>query len=177
MSNEAFIVLATGRDRAGIVERISGAIYDSGCNLEDSRMSILGGEFALIVLVAGPSENVTKAREDLESIADELGLTMQLKPTALPDGDAVRALPYRLQAIAMDHPGIVHKVTRLLSRRGVNVARLDTRLSHAPVTGTPIFSLELEAQIPVDLSVPRLRTELQQLAEEENIDIELRAAE
>jgi len=57
------------------------------------------------------------------------------------------------------------------------VAQLDTKLSLAPVTGTPVFSLELEAQVPTDLSVAELRAELSRVAEDENIDIELRPAD
>jgi glycine cleavage system transcriptional repressor len=179
MPTQALILLATGRDRPGIVERISGAIFAAGCNLEDSRMSLLRGEFALIVCLAGDEKAIERARGGLESLGSEMELTMQLKPAspagAAPDGPA--AIPYRLTAVAMDHPGIVHKVSRLLSRHGVNVVRLDTRLSNAPVSGTPVFALELEAQVPATVPVPKLRTELEALAEAESIDIELHAGE
>jgi glycine cleavage system regulatory protein len=76
----------------------------------------------------------------------------------------------------MDHPGIVHKLTRVLSEHGVNVVRLDTSLSNAPVTGTPVFSLDLEAEVPAGVPVKALRGRLERLAEAENIDLELRAA-
>ena len=179
MDRNAFILLATGRDRPGIVDRISGAIYDGGCNLEDSRMSILGGEFALIVLVTGQSANLSRIEDALRELAPEFDLTLEIKRAeSVPPGDVVKAaIPFRVSAVSMDHPGIVHKISRFLSQKGINVVRLDTRLTHAPVTGTPIFSLELEAHIPTDLPLNRLRKELGDLAEEENIDIELHAAD
>ena len=77
----------------------------------------------------------------------------------------------------MDHPGIVHKITHFLSERGINLARLETRLSHAPVTGTPVFSLTLDAELPADLPLARLRSDLSALAADENIDIDLRPTE
>ncbi|MBM3890900.1 MAG: glycine cleavage system protein R, partial [Verrucomicrobia bacterium] len=40
------VVSAVGQDRPGIVDRISEFILDHDCNIEDSRMAILGGEFA-----------------------------------------------------------------------------------------------------------------------------------
>ena len=73
--------------------------------------------------------------------------------------------------MALDHPGIVHRITGILRGRGVNVASLDTSLSQAPITGAPIFSLEMEVQVPVDQAVNELRAELQAAAAEENIDI------
>ena len=78
---------------------------------------------------------------------------------------------YRLQAVALDHPGIVHKITGILRDRGVNVANLDTSLNQAPITGTPIFSLEMEVQVPVDQAVNELREELQRVAGEDNVDV------
>jgi glycine cleavage system transcriptional repressor len=177
MDQNALILLAAGRDRPGIVERLSGVLYAAGCNLEDSRMSILGGEFALIVLVTGAPESLRRAAGELEDLASEMELMLQVKPTrAIPalEPRAQPAIPYHLHAVALDHPGIVHKVTRLLSRRGINVARLGTRIAPAPVSGAPVFSLEIEAQVPAELSVAKLRSELQELADAESIDIELR---
>ena len=179
MEKDALILLATGSDRPGIVDRISGVIYEEGCNLEDSRMSILGGEFALIVLVTGHAGCMKRLEGQFETLAREMDLALQVKRTPRPEtaSEPRQTIPYLLNAVAMDHPGIVHKISRLLNRIGINVARLDTRLSHAPLTGTPIFSLELEAQVPTDVPVVKLRAELASLAEAENIDIELHPAE
>ncbi len=164
--------MASGRDRPGIVDRISGVVFDAECNLEDSRMAILGGEFALIVLFTGKPASLEAAAASLEPVAAELELTLDVKPTVL-EASPVDRIPYRLHAVAMDHPGIVHRVTHALRERDINVARLDTRLGNAPITGAPIFSLEMEIQVPAERSVARLRTELAELAEESNIDITL----
>lgn len=179
MDRNALILLASGPDRPGIVDRISGLCFEAGCNLEDSRMSILGGEFALMLLVTGSPDRLEEMEASLSSVARELDLTFQLKPPRAADElpEAGPAIGYRLSAVSLDHPGIVHRITHLLSRHRVNVARLDTRLGHAPVTGTRVFSLDLEAQVPADVSVSALRGELATLAESENIDIELRPAE
>jgi glycine cleavage system transcriptional repressor len=164
--------MASGRDRPGIVDQISGVVFDAGCNLEDSRMAILGGEFALIVLITGDRASLDTANAKLESVAAELELTLNVKPATLEENPADR-IPYRLHAVAIDHPGIVHRVTRALRERDINVARLDTRLGNAPITGAPVFSLEMEIQVPAERPVARLRAELAELAEESNIDITL----
>ncbi|MBI4604166.1 MAG: glycine cleavage system protein R [Planctomycetes bacterium] len=180
MAQNALILLATGRDRPGIVGRVSGLIYDAGCNLEDSRMAILGGEFALIVLTTGSSEGLARVRQGMPALAKDLGLTVQLKETVAgreTRRGAAPSIPFKIKAVAMDdHPGIVHKLTHILAAREVNVARLDTSLSNAPGTGTPVFSIDLEAEVPTDVSVAALRSELLRFAEEENIDLEMRAA-
>lgn len=180
MPQNALLLLASGRDRPGIVGQVSGLLYQAGCNLEDSRMAILGGEFTLMVLITGELGDLRKVREELPAMAGELGLTVHFKDT-LTGPDARRnvtpGIPFKIRAVAMDdHPGIVHKLTRILASLDVNVSRLDTELSHAPGTGTPIFSLELEAEVPTDVSVASLRSELLRFAEVENIDLDMRAA-
>jgi glycine cleavage system transcriptional repressor len=178
VTRNALIVFATGRDRPGIVDRVTGLAYEAGANLEDSRMAILGGEFALIVLFTGGPSEIAKVERGMTEIGHELDLTMQFKPTTT--GPEARRreeaqIPYRLHAVAIDHPGIVHKVTRVLARRGINVARLDTSVSNAPVTGAPIFSLDGEVEVPASVPIGALRAELRELAERENIDLDLHA--
>ena len=167
---ETILVSASGRDQPGIVDSVSGVIFDAGANLEDSRMAILGGEFALFVLVVGDAGQLDSVREGLAAVASELTLELQIKPVASPSPSSA-VIGYSLQAVALDHPGIVHRITGILNDRGVNVASLDTSLSQAPITGSPIFSLEMEVQVPVDQAVNELRAELQAAAAEENIDI------
>ena len=167
---ETVLVSASGRDQPGIVDSVSGVIFDAGANLEDSRMAILGGEFALFVLVVGNTDQLESVRSGLAAVASELNLELQIKPVASP-GPSSAVIGYSLQAVALDHPGIVHRITGILSDRGVNVASLDTSLNQAPITGAPIFSLEMEVQVPVDQAVNELRAELQAAAAEENIDI------
>jgi glycine cleavage system transcriptional repressor len=174
---EGLIISAIGRDRPGIVDRLSGVIFEKGCNLEDSRMAILGGEFTLVVLVSGPPERLAEVRRAEEEIARELELTVQSKETRIGHAgvEAGERIPYKLTAVSLDHPGIVHRITNLLARLGVNVADLETRLTHAPVTGAPIFTMEMVAEVPAAQPVGRLREALKALSDAENIDIDLRA--
>jgi glycine cleavage system transcriptional repressor len=178
MSRSALIILATGRDRPGIVDRISGFIYNAGCNLEDSRMGILGGEFSFMVLITGSAESLLAVQGGLPALARELGLTLQLKETLSgPDArkDVSPAIRFRIHAVAMDQPGIVHKLTRILAEHRVNVARLDTARTNAPVSGMPMFSIEMDAEVPAGVPIASLRGQLQRFGEAENIDIEMRA--
>jgi glycine cleavage system transcriptional repressor len=176
MTHAAMLLLANGPDRPGIVERVTGALFDAGLNLEDSRMAILGGEFAMIALITGPPDALARARGALPSVGEGLGLQVELRPTARRAGAPAPVLHYRLEAVALDHPGIVHKLTRLLSAHGVNIARLDSTRSLAPISGTPVFSVELDLEVPAAAPLAELRRQLEQAADAENIDLAFRAA-
>ena len=48
---EYLVLSGMGPDKPGIVKAISEAAYNTGCSIEDSRMVLLGGEFAILVLL------------------------------------------------------------------------------------------------------------------------------
>ena len=53
-----FALSAIGRDRPGIVADLAELIYECDCNLEDSSMTILGSEFAILLLLTGEGPEI-----------------------------------------------------------------------------------------------------------------------
>ena len=173
---QGLIITAVGRDHPGIVDQISGVVFREGCNLEDSRMSILGGHFALILLATGPTAAIESVSGSFPMFAEEADLSVRVQPTAVDEDEgASEALLYRITAVSMDHPGIVHKISNLLAQQGINVASMETRVSHAPTTGTPVFSLSIDAQVPAKIPVAEIRDLLGRVADDENLDLDIRA--
>ena len=76
----------------------------------------------------------------------------------------------------MDHPGIVYRISGVLSSLGVNIESMETKTSSAPVSGTPIFQLEAILAIPTRTNINLLRERFSDIQREENIDIELTAS-
>jgi glycine cleavage system transcriptional repressor len=169
---ESHLVLtAVGPDRPGLVQRISSLIHAAGANLEDSRMAILGGEFALLVLVSGPEAAVANVEREAPRLEAELGLKVLSKRTR---AEASRSfLPYSMRVMGLDRPGIVRAVSAVFERRGINVASLESRVTYAADSGTPLFMLEAELEVPSEASLSELRRAVTALAEEENLDVTL----
>jgi len=164
------VISAVGPDRAGIVSELSGLIHERGANLEDSRMAVLGGEFALLLLVSGTEAVLGKVVEHLRESEASLGLRLLTTPTSR--GRSPRDfLPYVVRVSGFDHPGIVQGVTSILARRGVNLRSLESRLSFAPESGTPLFALEAELEVPSMTALSELRRELTAKCEQENLDL------
>ena len=57
---QLFALSAIGRDRPGIVADLAELIYECDCNLEDSRMTLLGSEFAVLLLLSGHGPDVER---------------------------------------------------------------------------------------------------------------------
>jgi glycine cleavage system transcriptional repressor len=73
----------------------------------------------------------------------------------------------------MDQPGLVHRITDLLQRHGVNVEELTTRSQPRAETGAPLFSMELLITVPPNVALRAVRSELERLCDELNCDLEL----
>lgn len=173
MAEKSYLVLtAVGPDRPGLVNEISSLVLAAGANLEDSRMAILGGEFALLMLVSGDAEAVTRVEKSADELGSRLGLRLLTKPTS--SQQAPRDVrPHRIRVTGVDRPGIVQRVAAVLAGRGVNVASLDSHLEYAPESGTPMFILEASLQIPSALALADLRRELSTACSEESWDFTL----
>jgi glycine cleavage system transcriptional repressor len=173
--NHYAVLMAVGDDRPGLVDIVSKFILDCGCNIEDSRMAILGGEFAMLILVTGDAPAVDRLTKNSAEASRNSALTIQVKPTRAP-GDAVKrgAIPYSIEAFSMDHPGIVQRVASFLAERKINIRALDTRLTNAPITGVPLFSLHTTVDIPSTHNLVEIRRGLENIAVQHNIDIEMK---
>ena len=84
---KAYVVLtAVGPDRVGIVDDISGSVTAAACNIEESKMAVLGGEFAVIMLVSGASARVDSLVRSLPAVSALVIVVVGVAMT-------VRALP------------------------------------------------------------------------------------
>ena len=176
MSPSAFAVLtALGPDRVGIVDDLSRLVADHGGNVEESKMAILGGEFAVIMLVGLAADRVDALTAALVAQEGALGLRLSLKPTHPPQtpGDG---RPYVLETVSLDTPGILLSVTGLLKTHGINIEELETLTQPAPWTGAPLFRMRATLILGPAVSLPSLRTDLAQLEVERDLDITLRPA-
>lgn len=168
------VLSAIGPDRPGIVDAISKLILDHGCNIEDSRMAILGGEFAIIVLVAGDGTRIAKLQSDAAAFGGKLGLTVTTKPTSAPGTRGAKgSRRYAVRAVALDHEGIVHQIAHALASLGVNIVALESTTTPAPHTGDPQFILDMQIEPPAQLAEDQLREKLTEACEAVNVDVEL----
>jgi glycine cleavage system transcriptional repressor len=172
-----FILSAIGEDRPGIVADVSELIYECGCNLEDSSMTLLGAHFALLVLLSGEGkalfERLTAGCKRLEW---DKGLTVFLSPLK-PRGEGHVPTPpepnYALQVVGLDRAGIVYRTSRLLASKAINIRDLHTRVEPAPETGSPIFTMAMETNVPHEVDLDALRAQLESLADELWVEITL----
>lgn len=176
-SRQYFILSILVTDRPGIVGEVSKYLFDRSCSIEDSRMAVLGGEFAMALLAFGKPADAEQVRLDLPLLQQSCGLSALYKPTRSPaERKSDNVLPYRIKVTALDHPGIVFHISRILHEKGINIQRAETETFNAPFGGSPLFHLDMLVEVPAKVPLSQLRATLNQLADQENMDLEIQAA-
>ena len=170
--SKSLVISALGNDDSGIVNELSKTILDQGGSISESRMTVLGGEFAMMLLVTGTPDCIDNIIAKLEETGEKLNLTLIAKETQHPELDKKR-LPYQVTVVSMDHPGIVHNISDFFSSHGLNIEEVETTTYPAAHTGTPMFSLNMRISIPADNSVQSLREEFITFCDDLNLDASL----
>jgi glycine cleavage system transcriptional repressor len=163
-----FAVTAVGADRPGIVAAVAAVLHERGGNVEDSAMTILGGHFAIVLLVAA-DDSAEALRDALQAATAGLGLTISVSTAG---AERRPAEPTHLLSVyGADKPGIVAAVTAELAARGANITDLETQ-----VIGDedPVYAMVIEL---VADDEGGLASGLQRVCEELGVDHTLRTIE
>lgn len=173
-----WIVTALGKDCPGIVAGVTEILYKLGCNLEDSAMTRLEGEFA-IMLIFSTSAALTaeKLRKAFEPLERRTKLVIHLKPLSPQEGTAParRGARCMLSVYGADRSGIVFRVSEALAKEKVNIADVHT---HRSIGAAPsLYLMLLEVEVPPRLPVERLEERLKRLGKTLGVEVTLRPAE
>ena len=176
MSNK-FLLTAFCKDRPGIVAEISEVIYVNGCNLEDSAMTNLAGEFAILLLFSSPA---TAAQADLQEklsaecrrLEREKGITAFIRPVSAEAPQPRTDIPIRtIHVHGEDQAGIVYKISRFLADHQINIKTLNSEVKLSPESGAAFYSMMLTVEMPPQISAGTLEDGLSQIGEQLNVDV------
>jgi len=169
-NNNKLVISVITQDRPGIVKEISEAVNQSGCNIEDSRMMVLGGSFAILMMVSGDDASVSTLQKKEEQLSASLGTMVQMQVTS--DRNlAEQGRPYIIEVVALDHPGIVKELSEFVASRKINIEALDTETYAAPHTGSTMFRLDMTVNIPKDVKTSAFKNELIEFCDQKNLDV------
>ena len=163
------VVSVLGEDRASTLHDLARAVRDCGCNVVESRMTVLGSEFSMLVLVGGNWNTITKLEATLPKLAQKLGLTLASRRTSErePRQDLI---PYAVDVVCLDQPGIVFNLANFFAERDIGIAELSTRSYPAAHTGAPMFAVQMSVNIRADMHIGRLREEFMDFCDDLNLD-------
>jgi len=161
------MITVVGKDRPGIIARVTGILYRQGANLEDISMTILEGEFAMMMIAslrtraAGPV-----LKRELEALDKKSGLTVFWKDLrrVLKRGEKHRPATqtYMIRVTGPDRTGLVHETSRMLARDRLNITDLNCKiLGRGP---RAVYAMLLEVDVPRRFSRTKIERSLARLA-------------
>jgi len=166
---QQLVISAIGADQPGIVSELMAMAEAVGCSISDSRMTVLGHEFALVMLLEGSWDAIAKIETQLPQLANKLKLKTIVKRTQarLAQQDT---MPYIVQIVALNNPGIISKISDFFAKQNINISDLYTEAYTASHTGSRMFSLALTVSIPAKIQLSDIRERFMLLCDELNLD-------
>jgi glycine cleavage system regulatory protein len=164
------VLTLIGPDRPGLVESVAKRVADHGGNWLESRMAHLAGQFAGILRIEVPPDQIEALHAALAELESE-GLRVAAESGARPEDADRRTM--ELELLGQDHPGIVRKVSEVILGHGVNIEELTTDHVSAPMAGGLLFSAKARLRVPVTADADRLREDLEKIADDLMVDLKL----
>lgn len=166
------IITAVGPDKPGMAHAVAQILFESGCNIEDTTMTRLSGQFSMILVVEPPAEaSLEQLTQRMEQLRSSHGLVVDLTPVDESDEPESDAPRYLLTAYGPEKTGLLAHLTGVLADKSVNVTDVQTRVA----SGGTVYIMLLEVELPADVEPTLLEAELQRGATD--LQISLRAIE
>ena len=177
-----YSISITGKDQPGIIAAVTKSLFDLGGNLEDASMTILRGQFSMILLAsfkaAMPMDFLIKTIRALElekklSIHIDRIITDQRRSKAQSSKKKIRS--HLVSIFGRDKSGIVYRVSSALAKFNLNITDLDSKLIGSGKR--QVYALLLEVDIPISFNIKILEAKLKQIARMLKVDVQIKPIE
>lgn len=155
-------------DKPGLVESLAAVITENSGNWLESSMSQLAGKFAGILKISVDDSHLDQLELALEALG---GLKLVIERVKT-DETLGGPITVELNLMANDRPGIIREISRAVADLSVNVEKLTTSCSSAPMSGVDLFKATATLKVPPSLELSKLREELESLADDMIVEID-----
>ena len=169
------IISAVGADRPGMAHAVAQTLFEIGCNIEDTTMTRLCGEFAMILVVSPASPlDARVLAEALAPLEKTHGLFINCKNVAA-QGESEKTAPPRfiVSVYGAEGRGLLAGITRVLAQQNANVTDVQTRVA----SGGAAYVMLLEIELPETEHLVTVERALQDAAHHLGVQLSLRALE
>ncbi len=162
------ILSAIGLNQPDIISELSRACYQCGCNLLNTKSNLLGEDLAITMFLSGNWGAIAKMEAAFPSLEKKLGLSIQTRRTREP-GVMEQSMPYTIQIVALDRPGILAEFSDFLLEQGIQTEELS---SHTYIThpGTRMASLHFTISVPEKVHLATLRENFMAYCDNKNLE-------
>lgn len=167
------VLVAAGKDQAGIVSAITEVLFELACNLEDTSMILLEDHFTVMMMFSPPhNQSVEAIRNALQVKTNSFGLALNLFEIDVTEERKKRAgQAWMIGVTSPDQTGIIYHVSKTLAQKNVNIYQLASRrLPNA--NGATLYLVSMEVDVPESVSEQEFEALLTGLAKTYGFDIQ-----
>ena len=183
-------------------------VTDVGGNVGESQAAKIGSHFSLVMLISVPGGKIDSLSDQLKNMSDMNANLYVLDNLSQPEPSKIGCTfltNYEIQPIffafflssslaaskltdtglftleGADNPGLVHKVTTILSENGLSIDKMSTSDEIAPHGGTVLFKMQGTAHayepLAAGFNAAKIKEELVTLGHNLNCDINMEDVE
>ena len=167
------VLVAAGKDQAGIVSALTEVLFELACNLEDTSMILLEDHFTVMMMFSPPNDQSVEAiNTALQAKTHSYGLALSLFEIDVTEERKKRSgQAWMIGVTSPDQTGIIYHVSKALAQKNVNIYQLASRrLPNAD--GATLYLVSLEVDVPESTSEAEFESLLSGLAQEYGFDIQ-----
>lgn len=169
------IISAVGPDRPGMAHAVAQVLFTAGCNIEDTTMTRLSGEFAMILIVTPPAG---ATRDQIAALLAPVevshGLFISCRAIDVEPETEAQVLPrYMVSVYGPEAAGLLARVTGVLASQGANITDVQTRVASAGQVYIMLFEIELASETALE----PLQAALQAAASSDGLQVSVRILE
>jgi len=144
-------------------------IADSGCNLADARLATVGRDVSVTALAVGSWDAIAKLEGMLVRMERDDGMKIQWYRTG-PKEMQSNLIPYIVEVVASDRPGILYQLADFFDRQGITVENMQSSRYRAMQTGAEMFSAHVTIGVPATMHIAALRDDFLAFSDDLNLD-------
>ena len=142
VGDNQLLISAIAPQSSGFLVALTKRVSDAGCDLLEVQAHVMGRELAIDALCAGPWDAIAKLESALQRMERDSDLSLLTRRTGSRPL-AGTLLPYLVEVIAANKPGILYQIADFFTRRGVSVEMLASSCYQAAQTGAQMFSAQM----------------------------------
>lgn len=168
-----YLLTAFGKDRPGIVADVTQLLYNYGCNLEDTTMSMLANEFTINLLFSSIEPDILQSLTgECQKLETEKDIYAFIRPLSASQPFSSTKLPLcTIHVEGLDQAGIVYKISKYLADNKLNIVDLKSSVKTTPESGTALYLMDIHIQLPPGITIDTIESDLHAVAEEINVEI------
>ncbi len=164
---ENLLITAICRSNNNIFNELARLAGINECRINYSHLYTLGTDNSITLQITGNWSSIAKIESALPALSKRLSVDILFKRQQEEKIDRYY-LPYIIEIVAVDQPGIIYEITEFFNSLEVQVIYMKTFTK--PHQQTPILKIKMNVEIPAENNIADIREQFLVFCDELNLD-------